>query len=97
MRLEYHPKTASDLNEAVAHYNELRDGLGDVLRDQVYAAVDRISLNPRGFMVVASGVRRCVVHRFPYSVLFRIVGDEAVRILAIRHHRRRPSFGAKRR
>ena len=41
-RVEYHPKTAAELNRAVARYNDLRQGLGDGLRFEVYAAIDRI-------------------------------------------------------
>jgi len=92
-RVEYHPRTASDLNSAVTHYNDLRQGLGDELRSEVYAAIDRILANPRQFAVVERDVRRCFVRRFPYSILFRIVDEDVVRALAIRHHRRHPRFG----
>jgi plasmid stabilization system protein ParE len=34
-----------------------------------------------------------LIHRFPYSVLFRFTDEELVRVLAIRHHRRHPRFG----
>jgi hypothetical protein len=97
VRLEFHPQTVSDLNQAVARYNEVRIGLGDDLRKEVYAAIDRIRLNPQGFRVIQADVRRSFVHRFPYSVLFRLVGDDLVRILVIRHHRRRAGLGMKRR
>lgn len=93
LRVEYHPKTAAELNSAVARYNDLRQGLGDGLRLEVYTAIDRILAHPRQFAVVERDVRRCFVHRFPYSILFRFVNEEVVRVLAIRHHRRHPRFG----
>ena len=92
-RVEYHPRTAADLNSAVTHYNDLRQGLGDGLRSEVYAAIERILANPRQFAVVERDVRRCFVRRFPYSILFRLVDEDVVRVLAIRHHRRQPRFG----
>jgi plasmid stabilization system protein ParE len=97
MRVEYHPQVASDLNSAIDHYNELRAGLGDVLRAEVYAAIDRIRLNPAQYREIEAGVRRCFVHRFPYSVLFRCPAADVIRVLVIRHHRRRPTFGLRRR
>lgn len=97
MRVEYHAQAASDLNSAVAYYNDRRDGLGDALRVEVYSAIDRICLNPSRYGKIDGGARRCFVHRFPYSVLFRTIGDDAVRILVIRHHRRHPGFGMRRR
>jgi hypothetical protein len=36
------------------------------------------------------------LHRFPYHFLFRVVGHD-VRILVVRHHRRHPSLGIRRR
>lgn len=97
MRLEYHPQAAQDLNSAVDYYNGIRLGLGDSLREEVYVAIDRVCANPRGYRVVEKDIRRCFVHRFPYSVLFRTLGDDVVRILVIRHHRRHPDFGLERR
>lgn len=97
MRVEYHPLTASDLNDAVAHYNERQAGLGNRFRSEVYIAIDRIVENPRQFVVVEHNIRRCLMHRFPYSVLFRKVDDETIRVLVVRHHRQRPQFGLGRR
>lgn len=41
-------------------------------------------------------LRRVNLERFPYHFLFRIVG-ERVRVLVVRHHKRRPSLGLRRR
>jgi plasmid stabilization system protein ParE len=43
-----------------------------------------------------NGIRRALLRRFPYSVLYRILDDGTVRILAIRHHKRHPDFGFER-
>ena len=93
MRLEFHPHTVSDLNSAVVYYNRQRAGLGDELRGEVHAAIEQVRTTPSQFAVVANGIRRCLVHRFPYAVLFRIVDEDLVRILVIRHHRRREDLG----
>lgn len=97
MRVEYHPLTASDLNGAVAFYNQQRAGLGNEFRSEVYAAIARILSNPFQSVIVERGIRRAFVHRFPYSILFRLIDEEAVRILVIRHHRRHSRFGTGRR
>ncbi|WP_295434049.1 type II toxin-antitoxin system RelE/ParE family toxin [uncultured Thiodictyon sp.] len=97
MKVEYHPRTVSDLNDAVAYYNKQRDGLGAEFRSEIYAAIARVSANPFQYAMVEGGIRRCFAHRFPYSVLFRLVNEEEIRILVIRHHRRHPSFGLDRR
>ena len=97
MRVEYHPLTVFELNNAVVYYNQQRAGLGDKLRTEVYAAIERARASPSQYVIVKRGMRRCLVHRFPYAVLFRIVSEDTVRVLVIRHHRRHPSFGLGRR
>ncbi len=96
MRVEYHPKAAEDLNCATDHHNAIRAGLGEALKAEVYGAIERIAENPQQHRVVDRDVRRCFVHRFPYSVLFRVVGDDLVRILTVRHHRQHQQFGLAR-
>ena len=96
MIVQYHPLTASDLNSAIAYYNQERAGLGEDFRSEVHAAIDRVLSNPLHFAIVEHDIRRCFVRRFPYAVLFRILNDETLRVLVIRHHRRHPGFGLKR-
>ena len=97
MQVEYHPFSVSDLNDAVAYYNQQRVELGDELRFEVYAAVDRVLSNPTQYPVTDYGMRRCLVHRFPYSVLFRLINKNTIRILVVRHQGRHPKFGIDRR
>lgn len=96
MKVEYHPSTASDLNDAFNHYDDLQAGLGNAFRDEIYAAIDRVLENPEIHAAV-KGVRRALVKRFPYSVVFTVTRTDRVRILLIRHHRRHPEHGATRR
>lgn len=97
MNVDYHPLTVSDLNSAISFYNRQRPGLGEEFRTEIYAAIERIRSNPFQFPIVAHDIRRGFVHRFPYSVLFRPIADDSLRVLVIRHHRRRPGFGLTRR
>ena len=97
MRLEYHPATAKELNEAVRHLNDQRDGLGFELREEVFETISRIKNAPLRYRVISGEIRRCFVNRFPFSVLYRVIGDHTVRILVIRHHRMRETYGVRRR
>jgi|SRR5882762_4174094 len=97
MRAEYHPLTTSDLNNAVMYYNRQNSGLGDELGSEIYASIERVLAAPSQFSIVSKGIRRCLVHRFPYAILFRVVNEDTLRVLVIRHHRRHPSFGLRRR
>lgn len=97
MKIEFDPRSTADLNSAVDYYNKQRENLGDELRSCVYEAIDRIRQNPEHCIVIEAHIRRCLVRRFPYSVLFRLPDPKTVRILAIRHQSRHPNFGLDRR
>ena len=96
MRVEFHVESARDLNAATGYYNDLQPGLGDALHREVIAAIDRVIAHPHQSAVVERDIRRCLVRRFPYSILFRIVTPRLLRILVIRHHRRHPRLGLSR-
>ena len=97
MRLEYHPATAAELNDAVRYLNSQRTGLGAELRKEITRTIDQIKDAPFRYRVVSGDIRRCFVNRFPFSILYRVTNEESVRILVIRHHRLRSSYGTRRR
>jgi plasmid stabilization system protein ParE len=97
MRLVLHPKVYSDIDEIMGYYEriascELADEFYSELRYYVQQAAER----PESFAVRERDLRRVNLQRFPYHFLFRIVGD-VVRVLVVRHHRRRPTVGIQRR
>ena len=97
MKVEFHPSTAADVNEGASFYRRARPGLESEFRQEINAAIDRIASGPMLFPIVETQIRRCIVHRFPYSILFRLVDAECIRVLVIRHHKRHPKFGLARR
>ena len=42
MRIEYHPLILSEINNAVVYHNQQRCGLGNELRTEVYAGIERV-------------------------------------------------------
>ena len=96
MRLEYHPSTVSDLNRAIRFYEGQRPGLGAECRAEIYAAIERVHQSPKHYRIIGEDIYRCFVRRFPFSILYRVIDEELVRILVIRHHRQRPGYGQSR-
>jgi len=97
MRLILHPKVYSDIDKIMQYYEqvaapELADEFYAELRHFIQAAVER----PESFSIRDRDIRRVNLRRFPYHFLFRVVGD-AVRILVVRHNRRHPFLGIRRR
>ena len=97
MRLILHPKVYSDIDKIMEYYEqtatpELADEFYTELRHFMTEAVER----PESFSIRERDIRRVNLQRFPYHFLFRTVGD-IVRILVVRHHRRHPALGIRRR
>jgi len=47
-------------------------GLGYQFAIEIFAAVERIKANPGMWPVLDGQVRRCLVHRFPYGVIYSV-------------------------
>lgn len=95
-RVSFHAMAEQDLNDAASYYNASRPGLGQVFLDEVERAVTQILTYPEGAPLVNRTVRKKLVRRFPYSVMYSI-RPEGIRILAIAHQQRRPFYWRSRR
>ena len=97
MRLVLHPKIRADVHEIMGFYERVADaGLADDFYDELRSFMRAAAKHPESFSIRERDLRRVNLHRFPYHFLFRIVGD-TVRILVVRHHRRHPLHGIRRR
>jgi toxin ParE1/3/4 len=97
MRLVLHPKVYSDIDRIMAYYEEVAT---PELANEFYAELRHFmaeaAARPESFAIRERDIRRVNLQQFPYHFLFRITG-EVVRILAVRHHGRRPTVGIRRR
>ena len=91
MSLAFHPGADEELREAIDYYETSQQGLGEEFYLEVHAAIGRILSFPQTWPVLDGDIRRCLVHRFPYGVLYS-VHPEGILILAVMHLRREPSY-----
>ena len=97
MRLELHPLARGDITRIVDYYK--RAGGNDLAEDfysELRSYFDKAANSPQGYAIRERDVRRVNLENFPFHFLYRVV-DDGVRVLAVRHHRRRPSLGMHRR
>lgn len=83
-----------ELFEASAFYDQKIEGLGEVFLDEVQVGLDRLALHPRAGREVLRGIRRLLIVRFPYSLIY-VLGDDGhdeVLILAVAHQKRYPRY-----
>jgi hypothetical protein len=72
-------------------------GLGYQCAIEIVAAVERIKANPGMWPIMDHQVRRCLVHRFPYSVIYSVDEQKSeLLILAVMHLHRQPGYWSDR-
>lgn len=92
----FHPLAEQELVDAATYYEQQKRGLGLEYLQEVENAVNFLIRYPEAGSKVRGSVRRLVLPKFPYSLLYRILEDGQIRILAVAHHRRRPQYWLKR-
>ncbi|HEV3073996.1 MAG TPA: type II toxin-antitoxin system RelE/ParE family toxin [Thermoanaerobaculia bacterium] len=92
----FNPLAARELGEAVEYYDEARRGLGEEFLHEVERAIAFLDQYPQAAPKVGREVRRLVLGRFPYSVIYRDLGAGQIRILAVAHQKRRPRYWTRR-
>ncbi len=96
LRPYLHPAADAELAEAVRYYEGQESGLGARFEAEFVRCVRLIEKGPGAAPVVRpSGIRRKLLQGFPYSIVFA-VETERIRILAIAHQSRRPTYWADR-
>jgi plasmid stabilization system protein ParE len=93
MRIDYHPAIAEELEEIRDHYEACSPGLGSDFVDEFERQVLTVAAMPTRWMIASGDVRRSLMKRFPYVILFRIVGEETIRVTVVKHEKRHPTRG----
>lgn len=96
MRIDYHPAIAAELEEIRNQYESCSLGLGIDFIDEFERQVFAIAAMPSRWMVVKGDIRRSLMKRFPYVILFRFIGEDSIRVTAVKHEKRHPAFGLRR-
>ncbi|MFY9270580.1 MAG: type II toxin-antitoxin system RelE/ParE family toxin [Candidatus Manganitrophaceae bacterium] len=91
MTFTFHPEAKAEFNEAIDYYEECESGLGYDFAMEVFATVQNVLYYPTSWPVIEEDVRRCLVNRFPYGVIYSIEQGE-IFILAVMHLRRHPDY-----
>ncbi len=78
--------------EDAAHYLGLEfEGLGEIFKSDVRSAAERIARHPVAWPIERGDIRKCLLHKFPYKLLYSIE-DDHVFIIAVAHQHRKPDY-----
>jgi plasmid stabilization system protein ParE len=85
------PPAEEEMTEAALFYEEARARFGDVYLDDIQHAIDAVRERPNLGEEVAYGLRRTLVRRFPFTIVYAIESDEIV-VVAVAHQSRSPDY-----
>lgn len=91
MRVTFNELAERELNDAAQYYEHEKYGLGAAFIAEIRRCTDAIIDHPQAAPVVLGVVRRRLCQRFPYGLLYTVVGNE-LRILAVMNLKRRPEY-----
>lgn len=94
--VSFHELADVELNEAAQYYESEVTGLGVALLAEVERSIKQIRDHPGAAPFILKFVRRKLLRRFPYSIMYSVV-DDTVRVLAIANQKRRPFYWRRRR
>lgn len=89
-----------EIAHAIDRYEDEREGLGAEFWDELRTAMRTLEVpGPECGPVIGLprelGVRRKLLVRFPYAIVF-VEGDTSVRVISVMHGRRRPAYWNRR-
>jgi plasmid stabilization system protein ParE len=90
-RPEFHRLAEHELNEAAQYYDLEEPGLGSSFLDEVDRCLQSIAAHPEAGAVLYGSIRRRLLRRFPYALLYKIK-PSGIRILAVMNLKRRPMY-----
>lgn len=91
MSFSFHPEAAEEFDAAVVWYEERSAGLGLDFATEIRQAILRAESMPLAWTQIEGDIRRVLVHRFPYGILYS-PDDDHLHIVAVMHLSREPGY-----
>ena len=96
-RVIFHRQAQSDLTSTLKYYEKFASReVANQFLVELRSCTNRVSQNPEGFILVSPVLRRANLRRFPFYLLYYLIEDR-IKVTAVAHNRRNPSYGTKRR
>jgi toxin ParE1/3/4 len=91
MKYVFHPDALAEYADAVKYYVNQNSNIAQAFINSIENAVYRIRESSTLYPEIDEDVRRCMVKKFPYAVLYTIEEDYLL-ILAVMHCSREPNY-----
>ena len=91
-KLRIEERAEAEARSAFVWYVARNERAAERFQQALEECIDAIAQAPQSSPEIDPGIRRRLVsRRFPYAVVYRIVGDE-VQVVAVMHQHRRPGY-----
>lgn len=94
MQFEFSPEARTEFEEGVRYYERQVAGLGARFRIDVRDGLARLRNWPLAAPIERGDIRRLILTRFPYKLLYSVEPDR-IYIVAVAHLHRMPNYWIK--
>ena len=91
MKVLFSDFAKSEVEDAAAYLDLESDGIGAAFEDDVRRAATLISSFPQAGAIERPRIRRVLLHKFPYKLIYAVKADHIV-VLAVPHQHRDPTY-----
>jgi plasmid stabilization system protein ParE len=91
MKVRFTPLARRELDDAFLWYSAQVAGLGQRFLDEIDRAVRLAAAHPLALPEIGPGLRRSLLHRFPYGLIYGL-DDLTLVVIAVAHLHRKPSY-----
>jgi len=95
MSFSFHPEAEEEFYQSIEYYEDIETGLGYDFALEVHSTIKRSVEFPKAWAVLEGDVRRSLVRRFPYGVLYS-EREDGIFIVAVMNLHREPGHWKKR-
>ncbi len=97
MKLTFLKVAEAELDDAFEYYESVQSDLGFRFLTEVELAKTRIIRFPFSYEEIGKHSRRCLVHKFPYGIIYQYLEDkQEILIVAVSHLHRIPDYWSNR-
>jgi plasmid stabilization system protein ParE len=94
MRVIFTRIARQELEDAIRYYELEYSGLGRRFKEEVRKAALRLAEYPKAWSIERGEVRKCLLHKFPYKLMYS-VEENHILVIAVAPQHRKPHHWVK--
>jgi plasmid stabilization system protein ParE len=91
MNIKYLQVAKEEFHDAIRYYETQQIGLGKSFQEEVKNSILRIKNFPLMYQITKDGIRKCILFKFNYSILY-VIDKNSIVVIAMSHQHREPDY-----